>query len=282
MIRVLAVTLLAAIAGCSDPFDPPYRVSKTRLLAVAADLPYAHPGDTVSLRALATDPAGRPLTFAWALCVNPPAATVAGCLATFDRATVVIEAARSEHSIVVPDVAVTTGSMLGVVVVACPGTLTLGASFECTAGGRALRLEEFEVGMKRVVIRSRDRNENPVAASITFDGEDWPEARIPEVDPCDPGDTFDDCPGATRHRITVTPTTIESGVDEFAVAFTEQVLVQYYATEGTFDSPVRTAASPGTEWVARRRAAGTVVEVYLVVRDDRGGVSFTTRRVRVR
>ncbi len=283
MIRLLSLTLLAAVAGCSDPFDPAYRVNKTRLLAVSADLPYAHPGETVSLRALVSDPAGRPLTFGWATCVNPAAATVTGCLQTVDRGSAVIEGGRTEHSIVIPGtIAVTTGSLVGVVVVACPGTLTLGDSFVCSAGGRSLRLDEFEVGMKRIVVRTRDRNENPTAAAITFDGTEWPETRVPEIDACDPGDTFDDCPSATRHRIAVTPSAMEGGVDELGVSFSEQVLVQYYATEGTFDSPVRTAESPATEWVARRRAAGTTVEVFIVVRDDRGGASFTTRRVHVR
>jgi len=278
-VKRLLVFVLAM--GCSDPFDPPSRIGKTRLLAVSADQPYAHPGETVRLRALASDPAGRALTFGWATCVNPPAATVAGCLETFERATVIIAPGRTEHELTIPAMTITTGAMVGVVVVACPGELSLGRSFQCTAGGRALRLDEFEIGMKRLVVRARDRNENPAPAAITFDGADWPETRVPEIAPCDPGDTFDECPDATRHAIVVTPARIESGVDELGMAFTEQVLVQYYATEGTFESPVRTAASPATKWVARRRASGSVVDFFFVVRDDRGGVSWTTRRVRV-
>ncbi len=271
MIRLALFAALLAV-GCSDPFDPAFRVTKTRLLAVSADHPYARDGETVTLRALATGPSA--LTFGWATCFDPPAATVAGCLATFDRSTLIIEPSRIEHTVVA------RGSMVGVIVVACPGTLD--ASLACSAGGRVLRLDEYEVGMKRIVVRARDRNENPTAAAIAFDGTDWPESRVPEIDPCDPGDTFDDCPAATKHRIDVTPTAIESGVVELGVAFTEQVLVQYYATEGTFDSSVRTAAAPGTEWVARRRSSGELIEFFIVVRDDRGGASFTTRRARVR
>jgi hypothetical protein len=272
VIRSLALAAALLAVGCSDPFDPAFRVTKTRLLAVSADHPYAHEGETVTLRALATGPSA--LTFGWATCFDPPSATVAGCLAAFDRSTVVLGSARLEHTIVA------RGTMVGVLVVACPGALD--ASLTCTSGGRALRLDEYEVGMKRIVVRARDRNENPSASALTFDGADWPETRVPELDPCDPGDTIDDCPAHTKHRIDVTPATIESGVDELGVAFTEQVLVQYYATEGTFDSSVRTAAAPATDFVARRRAAGSTIEFFFVVRDDRGGVSWTTRRARVR
>jgi len=265
-----AFLLLGAlhVSACSDPFEPASRIHRTRLLAVSADQPYAHAGETVTLRALAKDPIGRPLTFGWAICVDPPAATVVGCLERLDHTSVVIEEGRTEHSVVAQ------GSMVGVVVVACPGTLTFGGTFTCSAG-------PLELGMKRILVRARDRNANPQVSAITFDGTDWPETRVPEIDACDPGDVVDECPAATRHRIVTTATPSESGVDELGVTFTEQVLVQYYATEGTFSSPVRTASSPATEWVARRRAAGSTIEFFFVVRDDRGGVSFTTRRARV-
>ena len=74
----------------------------------------------------------------------------------------------------------------------------------------------------------------------------------------------------------------ESGSDEFGRDFNEQIVVQYYATEGLFENEVRIGEAPETSWVARKRAAGTDVRFWFVVRDDRGGVTWTTRQVHVR
>jgi hypothetical protein len=61
--RVLAgLAAITAIAGasaaCSTDFDPSSRVAGLRVLAVRADQPYAPPGATVQLTALAVDPGG--------------------------------------------------------------------------------------------------------------------------------------------------------------------------------------------------------------------------------
>jgi hypothetical protein len=50
------VALLSlALSGCGTNFDPPSLVESVRLLAIAADEPYAAPGDTVNMTALAFD-----------------------------------------------------------------------------------------------------------------------------------------------------------------------------------------------------------------------------------
>src|SRR3954453_1703213 len=82
--------LLAAVSGlaaCGADFDPGSRVTSFRVLAVQADLPFARPGETVTLSSLSYDPEGRTVNWAWATCVNPAASTVEGCLAKIDADT---------------------------------------------------------------------------------------------------------------------------------------------------------------------------------------------------
>lgn len=281
MRHVLLCLLLSTVAACSSDFDPASRVTKLRLLAVTADQPYAHAGETVTLDALAFDPNGRPITWGWATCTNPTQANVIGCLASLDPGSFVLGDPR--HTITVPsNVRVGVGAMIGVVSVACPGTLTMTPGpipFRCSDGTRDLATHEFEIGMKRVLLRATDRNENPRIDRITFDGTDWPEDRIPEVGTC-AEEKVDDCPDP--HRIEIRASRAETGVDELGTAFTEQLILQYYATEGTFDHEVRTIERPETRWIARPRAAGTTIEVFLVARDDRGGSVWARRKIRVK
>ncbi|MBI2395580.1 MAG: hypothetical protein HYV09_38800 [Deltaproteobacteria bacterium] len=272
---------LSTVVGCGSQFDPPSRVTKLRLLAVTADQPWAHAGETVTLQALAHDPAGRAIRWGWATCTNPAAATVMGCLASLDPGSFVL--GTSSHTIAVPpSVRVGRGAMIGVVTIACPGTLAQvpgQVPFRCNDGARDLATNEFEIGMKRVLLRATDRNENPRIDRVTFDGADWPEDRVPEVGTC-AEEKVDDCPDA--HAIEVRASRVESGVDELGTPYTEQLVIQYYATEGTFDVEVRTVELPETRWIARPHTAGTTIEVFLVARDDRGGSIWARRRVRVR
>src|SRR5262245_6584271 len=55
---------LLALSACDAEFDPGSQVSSLRVLAVRADTPFVHPGDTVRLQALSHDPEGRALSWA--------------------------------------------------------------------------------------------------------------------------------------------------------------------------------------------------------------------------
>jgi hypothetical protein len=305
----LGVAFASLGAGCGNDLDPASRVNTLRVLAVRADLPYARPGETVSLDTLSHDPEGRTLTWGWAACENPEDSSTLGCVEALRR--------RAAHG---DDVRLTTGDSLdrftitvpgdaltrspeplpgraveGIVAVACPGTLEDQLESDTTPAhplpfvcrddrGRRLSTFDFVVGMKRVFVRAADRNANPEIARVTFDGKDWPDTRIPEVSACDKQtNTTDDCDPTLRHRIEVnaTPENAESGTDETGESFEEQLVVQYYADDGTFADDVRVAASPKTEWVATPSARGKEVHFWLVLRDDRGGVSWAERRVHV-
>jgi hypothetical protein len=297
---------LPALGACGSDFAPGSRITGLRVLAVQADKPYARPGETVHLRALSVDPEERPITWAWATCLVPDATTVEGCLddiATSGRpiseAVFAQGEGTSEVDYTVPDDALDGLSPLaraqavaGILSIACPGKLDLhrdanGIPFRCIdpESGRALDLDETVVGLKRIMLRDAERNDNPVIDAVLFDGKEWREDDVQEVDSCNTSDDdYDGCPDGAKHTLSlrIPRGSVESGQDEFGRGFTEQVIVQYYTTEGIFENQVRTSSDTKTGWVARRRASGDEVMLWFVVRDDRGGVSWAERRVAVK
>ena len=307
-LSIVAIT----VAACRATFDPGTRVTDFRLLAVAVDKPYAAPGEEVTATTLTVEPFGRPVTYAWTTCVNPADSTVNACLAALQAASaagrppeIVQGQDRASFTWKVPSDALSSlperarsAATAGIVTVACPGTLLIARPGEAPSGGlpftcieapsgAALPYERFVVSVKRVFLRANDRNANPRLDAFSWDGAPWPESEVRETVACS-NDTnvFGDCKGGEEHVIVASPSpgAVESGVDEYGVPFTEAAVVQYYASEGTFEFEARTVetASLGTKWVARASARGKEVTMWFVIRDNRGGVSWTTRRVRVR
>jgi hypothetical protein len=152
------------------------------------------------------------------------------------------------------------------------------------ATGRALATDEYIVGVKRIFARSSDRNQNPMIVQITWDGADWAEADVKTASPCaTDGSKFGDCDVSLRHTVAVipSPSSVESGVDSFGTPFQEEVVVEYYATEGIFEHDVRIASDASTGWVARSAASGREVTLWFVIHDNRGGVEWSERHVQV-
>jgi hypothetical protein len=308
---LLSALGLLALVGCGADFDPGSNVSSLRVLAVQADNPYAAPGETVRLEATSYDPAGRDIEWAWVACETPASTSVEGCLIEIAETAVATGSVpllargvgQSSVELTIPDdvlegvpLEARPSVLSGVLSIACPGTLSLDLEaaaeagsllpFRCIdAAGAELGLHDAIAGVKRVYVREADRNQNPVIASITFDGEPWPEDEVKEVDSCDTDDfTFDDCEGEGDHRIAanLSAESFEAGTDEFGRSFTEEIVVQHYATEGIFEDEVRIGELPENRWVARRSASGQELRLWFVARDDRGGVTVAERTVRVR
>lgn len=303
--RILGLFGALLLFGCSDTLEPGSKVDSLRVLAQSVDLPYAHPGETVQLQALDFDPAGRSIHWAWASCVNPSDPSLQACL---DR---ILEGSSLEDAVFASGEGVNAAELqipddvleqlpeaargfasVGVVSAACPGELSFetgaaGLPFRChdPQAGRDLELDEFIVGIKRITVRETERNENPVISSVTFDGEQWQEDEVKEVGWCDRDDfEYDSCSDDEKHELAavVSPESFESGTDELGDAFTEQVVLQFYATEGIFEDQTKRAESPQNGWVARKSASGQELRLWFVARDDRGGVAWAERRVRVR
>ena len=306
--RSIAAILLGILGtlGCTADFDPASRVVSFRVLAQQADQPFAQPGETVTITSLSYDPEGRSVTWAWAACVNPAASTVEGCLGKVAADAQAIGGSPilaqgpelSSFTYTVPKDALTSlpvaaqsTALVGVLSVACPGDLSFDSSanalpFTCKerGTGRVFALDEYVVGLKRIMVRSADRNQNPVIEQVTFDGEDWPEGEVKQVTPCDSnGNDYKPCADSSKHRLSARPSasSVEAGVAEFGLAFTEQVIVEYYATEGIFEHEIKTVLEPETGWVARKAAAGKDLTLWMVLHDDRGGASWAERHVHV-
>lgn len=299
---LLAGVLLAA---CDPEFDPGTQVSSLRVLAVRADSPFAHPGDIVRLQALSHDPAQRAISWAWAACPSPSGSRVEDCLNQVRELAgggelPLLGMGEGLDSVDVPVPADALAgiplearqqSMAGVVSVACPGDLEVLSvaeriPFRCTDrdSGEVLGLHDMVVGIKRLFLRETEQNQNPVIENILFDGELWPMDEVKEVDACDTAKfAYDDCDGL-GHAIetVVSADSFEAGRDEFGRDFSEQLIVQHYNTDGIFEDEVRIAEEADTRWVARAGSSGSTVTLWFVARDDRGGVSWTTRRVSVR
>ncbi len=304
--RILQLlTALPLLFACGEELEPGSKVDSFRVLAEQVDLPFARPGEQVHMSSLSFDPAARPVTWAWLTCLNPNSTSLQGCLDAIsangntEASLVGSGVGVDQIDIAIPSDAISrlpaegrAAASLGVISVACPGELSFAAGpaglpFLCEepGSGRELALHEFSVGLKRVSLRETDRNQIPAASGVTFDGADWPADEVKEVGSCDRDDfDYTQCPDTDKHQLSVVlPAGIaETGRDEHGRDFEEQVVVQYYATEGIFEYDTKIAEQPYTGWVARRSASGQTLRLWFVVRDDRGGVSWTERQVHVR
>jgi hypothetical protein len=297
---------LSSMLGCAPDFDPASRVNSFRVLAQQADVPFAKPGETVNITSLSYDPQGRTVTWAWGACVNPESSTVEGCLTKMSA-----DADSSGSSPILaqgPDLtsfsytvpadtidslpdAGKASAMIGVASIACPGDLSFeqasnGLPFSCKEAGtgRVFGLDEYIVGLKRIQVRSTDRNQNPQIQQVLFDGQEWPEDEVKNVIACDTDkNDYSVCADNTKHQVGARPTadSVESGQTEFGVDFTEQVIIEYYATEGVFENEIKIAAEPETGWAARKVASGKDLTLWMVVHDDRGGATWAERHVHV-
>jgi hypothetical protein len=293
---IAVAATLSLLSACGGDFDPGSRIDEVRILAVRADAPYAAPGERVQLEALAVDPEGRPLTWGFGLCIDPMSSTAEGCIDAFDRNSWKVAQEVTIFDVDVPDDVISRlppagqpRASVGAIIVACPGELAQvdGAiPFRCTerSTGRPLGTDEYVVGVKRIFARATDRNENPIIDTVTWDGAPWPRDEVKDVSACDVAENSDkDCPDDKKHHLAlaIAPRSVESGVDSLGISFREQVVAQYYATEGIFEHDTRLASDTTTTFTARRQSAGQTIRLWFVVRDDRGGVTWEERRVRV-
>lgn len=284
----VTLTVCGLLAACGADFESSSQVSKLRLLALRADAPFAKPEQTVELVPLLADPETRPISWAFATCTDPAASTTEACLSDLDApfspfypqdGVLVVEVGNESQY--------TRSQVLGVAVVACPGTIEAGQTENIPVrcrdeDGALLPIERFDVGVKRIFVRARDQNANPSIEALTFDGEPWDESFVPEVEGCDvkQTDDIDECPSELHHRIGVKTSAAERGVDERSAPFEEQQVVQAYTTQGVFDFEVRIASDAANSFAALR--GEDVSTLWFVVRDDRGGVDWVTRQVQVR
>lgn len=317
----LVALSMAPSTGCGGDFDPGSRITGLRVMAVQAkdDKTYAHPGEKVELTALwnptGYDDKGEPnkAQWAWVTCVNPTSSTVLGCFQKIIqdaqkgvRPEFTIGTNKTEYSFNVPDDALSQlppearrNALIGVITIVCPGPVgsllpttdtspdARSVPFTCKDyDGNVLGTDGYIAGFKRVFIREKDRNLNPKIAKVTWDGQPWDEAEpFKTLTACDTdGNRYDRCTDADHHDVALvlTDDSFEAGKDEYGIDFNEQVVVEYYATEGLFEHDVRVAKDPHTAYVGRTQSKGKTVTMWFVAHDNRGGVVWASRKVVVK
>jgi hypothetical protein len=282
MVGALALGV-APLACASDELTPVSVVDTLRVLAVRADKPIAEPGEAVHLDALVADPrgGGRAVTMAWATCLNAGSQEVTACA---DGATpfalggaaldVVVPMNALDGSPTNPPVGID-----GVLFAACAGDVlperTATSPVRCAMHGADVGRDGFMWGEKRIVVARGVRNANPKIASVLIDGAAWDATTVPVVARCD-AEKYDDCPSDVTRSIAIAATPDSA---ETYGQFTEDLVAFFFVSGGRVaDDFVRAQGGAFTTSLAAANvASGTTVSVWIVLRDDRGGVDWKER-----
>lgn len=314
-VSALAASLSVA---CGSDFDPSSQVGSVRILATRADKPYARPGDTVVLELLAADgrrQPGRPMALSWlpAPCINPPggsyydcypgfaalykpgvdlsASLVGGSTASYDIPSAVIDESSALQT-GVPFANVFAFSM------ACAGHVQYvgqrtsrpqAVPFGCfDDAGSELGADDFVFGFARVFVFTERTNANPVIDGLLFAGAPVDIAAGITIDHCpEVNDTDSDCP--TMPLDVVVPASSQepdpSFVDASGNVRSEGIWVNYYLTDGAVENDLQflydatTGRVPDTENALSGPEFPGDQTLWAVVRDSRGGVTWTSTAI---
>jgi hypothetical protein len=308
--------LAAAAAGCSSDLPPASLVDGVRILATSADQPYAMPGETVSLQALAVDgrtDRSRPIQVLWlpAPCMNPQGDDYFACYPSFagqfqrgvDLSGTLV--AGDAWTFTMPADAIATAQShpgasdpYGIAfafVIACAGHVEyvpadpstqspLTTPFGCFDDTEtALGPDQFVFAFARVYAFADRRNANPVIDHLTFGGTPVDPVAGIALDHC----TASDEPScATTVVDTVVPDSsweLDPGsLDPSGGPAHEALWVDYYVTAGRFasDSEVLFDAHSGRASSTGDGYAAPLAAgpqtLWAVVHDTRGGASWLT------
>jgi hypothetical protein len=276
MTRAIVVASCVLLSCEATGFEPEYFVDTLRVIGVQADLPLAAPGESVHFTTMWADPngAGRPISWAWGTCVNPGSSQIPVCASMASLAL-----GTDSFSAKVPDDALagTPVGELGVIFAACAGTITLarnpdnGAPVTCRdAQGAVVGREGFVWGGTRVTIVTGLRNDNPGIDQVFVDGNPVGKNEVVVLDP------------TVTHALTYTPTDGSAETWDFGTGpITEMLVGWFYVTQGTLVAGYASPDSSGAfdmTYTPPKTDRTRPVHVWLVLRDDRGGLAFTDRQ----
>jgi len=294
--RRAALMFGCALFACeATGFEPEYLVDTLRVLAVQADASIAAPGQTVHLSTLWADPHGgnRPIQWAWGTCLNPGSTQVPDCADALTQISIGTDA----YAATVPANALDGIALgeLGVIFAACAGTITLapnatnGAPVTCTDdSGNLVGREGFVWGGSRVALAIGVTNQNPQIDQVFFDGQPWGANDAPPIATCTE-QNLTDCPTTAQHVLSYDATSGSAETyDDGSGTETETLVGWFYVSQGSltagYASPdtddAGTPTSPPTfemQFAPTQSDTSTPVRVWLVLRDNRGGMSFTQR-----
>ena len=285
MTRLVALALLS-VAACAE-LDPPTLIKRDRVLGAKVTVDgdperaWPSPGEQATVTWLTASP-GAQATFSWTLFACP-AATSVGMPACAGAPIASSQSAGAVPPLQLAVPADITASSIVVAGAICasgtPAFDAATASAACSDGSRV------DVVSQHVFLAIDGDNRNPDLrrAPITFTEESW--------------NGGDDCeisvePGGKRAVIGVAfeDADRERFVTAQGVDTREELQLAAFATAGeilqqhTYVDPAdeRALAQIAFEWDPPVDGAGSPIDFFLVVRDMRGGVDMTTRRLCVR
>jgi hypothetical protein len=307
---------IGLVASCSSDLPPANVVDTVRILATQADHPYAMPGESVALQALAVD--GRadrpqPMRVFWlpTVCMNPAGDDYFGCYPSMagrfapgaDLSNVL--AAGDRFSFTMPSDAIATAvphpgapdpyGIAFAFVIACAGRIEyvpvdtssqspLTTPFGCFDDSNvALGPADFVFAFTRVYAFADRRNANPVIDSLTFGGTKVDLVAGIDVARCTDSDETH-CP-KTQVDTSVPDSSWEvdpGSLDPSGGPGHEAIWVDYYATGGRFDddSVVLFDAHSGRASSTADPYAAPLSAgpqtLWAVVHDTRGGASWVS------
>jgi hypothetical protein len=293
------------LAGCGPTFDPASLVNTTRVVGARVELDGApdrampKPGETATVTWLVTTPgATPPLAWAFALCA-PGTAGGKSSLGCADAAIGLFQGTQDPPRI---SIAIPAADALG----AARSLLLYG---EICAGADSMPAFDPQSGVPRCtgdgastsasvsipIQLGDDSNHNPKAdRAFTFDGQAWAPLDAGD-DPCVVGPRVsagskDHVIGNTTDGADREPYTAMLGDPPVATPVREGLQISQFTTAGELKSQfsfVEEASDSNVEttvdvkWSAPKAAAvpaaGLPVTFTFVVRDNRGGVDWTTR-----
>lgn len=296
--RLVGGALLSVLVGCDDTDNKGWLVDRTRVLGARieakSDAARAaiNPGEPMRVTWLVGAPNGTG-RLNWAYAVCPPA------LGNFPEPKCtgpIFSAARgaSDGELVSMDIDAPGGiddlEELQILAAFCEnGEATLDAArFEATcAGGAAPRLASASVRLAR---SGPNKNPEIAADAILFDGSPLVPSVVRSGSSCVPDATSPLVNAGSKHAIVVRL----RGDEREAIASQgfERLLVSHVVTAGELErqysmlEPNDPAPKDlSVEWTAPLAPSaneGRLIEIYVVVRDGRGGAAFARRTVCVR
>ncbi|MEO6601495.1 MAG: hypothetical protein ABIQ16_16580, partial [Polyangiaceae bacterium] len=260
------VWLFAALLPCckGPDFTAPSRIDSVRVLASRADLPYAAPGTSVNIDALAVDGRADPaqpmnVYFLPSPCFDPPGDAYYGCFSGFarqfrrdvDLGSVLSPGSAFQFRI--PDDLIDARSRVAgqddfgvsyVFFVACAGHVEYrpeeaGASADSVPigcfddSGHRLGTDDFVFAYSTVYAFTERRNKNPAFDSVSYDGLVIDPVAGLDLQHCG-ASSLDDCP-TKKFEINVPGSSQEQDPSNLAADGTvlgESLYVQYFSTGG--------------------------------------------------
>ena len=276
--------VFVVIAGCSNNLPKQSIIDKLRVLAVQANPAELVVGDSlpaVTLTALAVEPSGAPIELRWALCplpANLPPPASLDCPGSYG-----IQLTQDGNGVALLDLAdPSTQPFWDVLYRTADGTpltdeqrastlaagTTAVAGFSATAGG-----EELD-GFAQVPLRSAGApiNHNPSLVGLLVNGTELP------------ADGFGVLAAGVKVRLEPVPA---SDAKEDTGQGLEALNFTFFATDGDISSLRSTdqtstgePADPSIDYTAPSTIGS--VQLWVVIRDGRGGVGWITRTAQVR